>query len=139
MDEKNAQENQGRADAAPRRGKFVYSSPLWCVGEDDPRAEEYLDFKRRNGFSPDECWSLKTAMAEFLLPRLEKFREDTISFPPELGYDRWKEMIGEFIWLMRQVLDEDSPFPGEDGYDEWLKRYLDAMRDFGKYWTDLWW
>ena len=63
------------------KGFYVYNKPFFLIDKKDERAEKYKDFKKENGFSPDEVWSLYNNIAIFVLPRLKYFREKTSGYP----------------------------------------------------------
>lgn len=127
---------------------FRYDRPTYLMEESDKRYAEYAEFKEEHGFSPDETWSLDVALEEFLLPRLRYFKEITNGYPPELqSIDKWREILGEIIWMMEQdVMDSKNDpncFCMSDYTAKELKAYNRRMgkaaRLFGKYWKHLWW
>lgn len=79
-------------------------------------------------------------MAQWLLPRLRRFREVTISFPSYCNdnetmcsLEQWKGYIDEMIYAWEIV--KDDLFHTE--YDK--ERYERGMRLFHQYLTHLWW
>lgn len=130
-------------DAKRTPGFFRYTRPLYGdIGKHDERRGEYLAFKKENGFSPDECWDLATALAEFLLPRLEYFRAHLDSYPPDLAtVEDWGKILDEIIWLLRERLyDWESPAPAAAyrDYAAYAARRKAASALFGKYWEHFW-
>ena len=68
-------------DNAEHKGFYVYNKPRMFKCN-DRRNKKYKKFKKENGFTPDETWSLYASIAVFVIPRLKYFRENTCCYPP---------------------------------------------------------
>ena len=62
----------------PTKQECTGDKPTFFVKKDDNRHDEYVQYKKKHGFSPDEMWDLKTNIAIFISPRLKEFRLDII-------------------------------------------------------------
>src|SRR5574343_104314 len=68
------------------------------------KISNYSQFKKKHGFSPDECWNLDSTLANFLLPRLKYFRKKTFGFPSSLKtIEKWKATLDDMIWTFEEI------------------------------------
>ena len=87
---------------------------------------------KKNGFDKSECWNLNTTIAEFTLPRLKYFRDNTVSYPDVgIGFEGWKEILDKMIYSFERVIDDDYE---SHEYDK-VQEGLDL---FAKYYMNLW-
>ena len=87
------------------------------------------------GFDDTEWWSLYTTIAEFTLPRLKVFRQNTMSFPATITSEEWDNIIDKMIVAFEIILDEEKwPVPsGED-----MDKVTEGLDLFAKWFTNLW-
>jgi hypothetical protein len=74
-------------------------------------------------------------MAMWMLPRLKRFKELNIGYPPNLTPEEWDEKIDDMIFMFEVVIEEKVDIP--EGKD--FKRYKRGHKAFTEYWCDLWW
>ena len=92
------------------------------------RVEEYKRQRIERGFDDTELWNLDTTILKFVLPRLKRFRECTIGYPPEFeSLEAWTDCLDKMI----------------DNIDKIIKSEKDADYEgfelFKKYFFNLWW
>lgn len=112
--------------------------------------KKYVDSK--------ECWNLDYKIAEFVLPRLKRFRQDTNSYPGhgELDtFEKWMEALDKMILAFEYIIEDDNWWLGNADYDSSDGLYMDLKKSeeikkrqviineglqlFGKYFQNLWW
>lgn len=86
------------------------------------------------GWDDSVTWNLDWQIATFVLPRLRRFREVTIAYPPEITFEEWQSIIDKMIfaleWHSKDTIDRDI----ED-----YSKVQEGMELFGKYFGGLWW
>lgn len=100
-----------------------------------------LQFFKR-GFSDRQLWSLDVTIAEFILPRLQRFKEINSGLPFHKTEDRhcteeeWREILNKMIFAMEYIknLDQITSTKATDEYT----RYQEGMTLFATYFIDLW-
>lgn len=132
-------------------GWFVYNKPRFFTNAKDRRNKKYKQFKKENGFTPDETWSLYTSIAIFVLPRLKHFRENTVGYPMQFKtLNEWHEALDKMIFSFENVLKYDDIFESPPEYLKIHKNKKDAYTAysndlnigfelFGKHFMNLWW
>lgn len=110
------------------------------------------------GFSDDELWNLDNTIAKWILPRLKRFKKDSIAFPAELGIpDKWDEILDKMIWSFDYIVNQDKYEDeimekykdnelDEEGHYRWIKdanelskKCQEGLDLFGTYFRSLWW
>ena len=88
------------------------------------------------GFYDKETWNLDYTIAKFILPRLKRFRDVTICYPPELkSFDEWQKILDKMIWSFESMINDY-----DDALDpEQSKKQQEGLDLFSKYFADLWW
>lgn len=95
-------------------------------------------FQRRiRGFDDSETWSLDLRIAKFVLPRLKRFKEISITNPMDLTEEEWDNILDEIIYAMEICSNDDNFLKGEDEID-W-NRVHNGLELFGERFRDLWW
>ena len=82
-------------------------------------------------------------IAEFILPRLIRFKEVNIGYPGgDVSSEKWDvaldEMIFAFDWSLHCEDDKYKNLSKEEGDKNW-KRYDEGMKLFAKWFRQLWW
>lgn len=70
--------------------------------------------------NPSECWNLYHSIAEFILPRLKKFRKETICYPGRKGaetFEKWEEILDKMILAFQYIKNENSWWVDNPKYD----------------------
>lgn len=99
------------------------------------------------GFADDETWGLYLTISTFLLPRLERFKEITISHPMDISFEKWQEQLDLIIFALRHTLyDEEENTELEAlllAYEKdkslWYDLRHKGYLQFGLRFNDLWW
>ena len=104
------------------------------VDDDHPDAEEFRQQRMLRGFDDSETWSLTDTIANFIIPRLERYLEiikDVVVADKE-GEEDLLEVIKALKLLTK---DEGVRLYGEDT----AERIEKAMHKFADLFTNLWW
>lgn len=105
--------------------------------KDDKRETTFTKQRLERGFDDSETWSLRDTIADFIVPRLERFNELTVGCPVGLTENEWNQILKKILWSFKfvQGLDNMERTPTNK---EW-KQYQQGIRLFAKYFTNLWW
>lgn len=116
-------------------------------------------------FKDKETWCLDVTIAQFILPRLRRFKEVNNGVPTSLFFDRddkfhgndedwqknaskeWDTILGEMIWAFEEIAEDKSPEKRENESWEdyrtrcwvWNKDIEHGLQLFAKHFRDLWW
>ena len=101
------------------------------VPEDDERQKKWKKQRKRRGFDDTELWSLDCTIVAFILPRLKVFRKKIGSYPCELTFPAWKEILDKMITAFELY---KISFPNNDEAAK-IQEGLDLFR---KYFHHLW-
>jgi len=125
------------------KSKWSLKKPLY-LEKDDKRYKDHVNQLKVDGFSDAETWSLDSVIAEFVLPRLKRFKDIHAAHPADLTEDEWKEKLDEMIYAFDWVLKSDEmdddymKLSNEELKLNW-KRHEKGMKLFSKHFTNLWW
>lgn len=125
------------------QSKWSLKKPLYLEKKDKRYSQQVKQLKE-NGFCDSETWGLDSVIAEFILPRLIRFRELNIGFPSVDGltFDRWQSVIDEMIfafdWSLNYSDDKYDCLSKSEMKAKW-KRHDEGLEFFAKYFRDLWW
>jgi hypothetical protein len=122
--------------------RWSLKEPLY-LKKTDKRYSKHLKQLKTNGFSDAETWSLDSVIAEFILPRLIRFKEVNIAYPGmDMPPEKWDaaldEMIFAFDWSLHCGDDKYDNLSKEEGDKNW-NRYDEGMKLFAKWFRQLWW
>lgn len=126
-----------------KMNKWSLKKPLY-LKKDDDRYDAHVKQLKKDGFSDAETWSLFLVMAEFILPRLKRFREINQAYPANMTSDEWDiildKMIYSFEWtLENDAMSEDYMNLSEEEKKENWEKHKEGMGLFSEYFNDLWW
>lgn len=99
------------------------------------RRIKYLWQRLTRGWDDSDTWSLDSTIAEFVLPRLIRFKELNNGHPGNLTWDEWNNILDDMIWSMQAIVD-DKQYNYDKETDERIQKGLDL---FGEYFLGLWW
>lgn len=99
----------------------------------DLRQSAWYKQRKERGFDETETWSLKTTIANFILPRLKCFRDAHSNLPEDTNYDSWVKMIDKMIFAFDYYAN-DKPLSLEE-----YKTVKEGMKLFAKYYEGLYW
>jgi hypothetical protein len=97
----------------------------------EEKKDLYAKQRAERGFDDTELWNLNTTIAQFILPRLKRFREINKSYPKTLSEEEWNEILDKMIKFFEEYLDENNYL--EDNLEK------EGIELFAKYFLDLWW
>lgn len=91
----------------------------------------------RGGWDDSHVWDLSAHIAEFVLPRLKRFREINCAFPCSMEtIQEWNDIVDDMIYALEyHVKDMVDCKPPSDIDENRLQRGFEA---FGKYFCGLW-
>ena len=145
--------------------KWSLEKPLYCKPEDE-RYEKYFKQLKTRGFSDEETWGLNNVIAEFVLPRLKRFRELNNGYPNGFTAKTWYQTLDKMIFAFDSILREDEYQTGcypkdydynfttdENGviiwkdkrkpnytlYNKMRVKRAEGLKLFAEYFEDLWW
>jgi len=89
------------------------------------------------GFDDSETWNLDFEISKFILPRLERFKEISLTHPTELTEKEWDDILDKMIYsfYMNTVIN-DLKIPE---YQKVYDKIEDGFKLFSKYFWNLWW
>lgn len=108
--------------------------------------------RRTRGWDDSDCWNIDATVAEFMIPRLERFKDINQSYPAgmlredmieqlgiqdpieeRLHHEFYTFVIDEIIWYLSCIKDYTLIY-GEKK----TERFTRAEYYFGRYFTTLW-
>ena len=121
--------------------RWVLKEPPF-LKKTDERYKKHKQQLKERGFCDAETWCLDTMIAEFILPRLRRFRELGNGYPFSFSAKTWEDaldkMIFAFDWSLNHEEDQYDNLTKEAREENW-KRYEEGITLFAKYFRDLWW
>lgn len=99
------------------------------------------------GFSTDETYSLYLTVSTFLLPRLERFKEVTITHPIGITFEEWQKQLDLMIFSLRHTIYEEGEHDKleakllayESNRKLWYELRHKGYLLIGQQFRDLWW
>lgn len=87
------------------------------------------------GFDDRETWSLETTIAEYILPRLVRFKEINNCHPHDMTEKQWDAYLSDMIYAMRF-----SALQWETNESDWdFVRIENGRESLFKFYGHLWW
>lgn len=100
---------------------------------DDEREEKFRDQRINRGFDDSETWSLDYTIAEFIIPRLERYNE--LSNKVLERDDQFIEKIDKFLTAMKlSVKDIDDELSEQERCQQ-----AEGLEVFPEIFRRLWW
>lgn len=94
----------------------VYQGSLSFSNEEgvtpkDKRFNRYAKQLLKRGFDDSETWDLGLSMAEWMIPRLKRFKKLNVGYPGRFakykdGYEKWNKIIDEILWMLEEEVNE---------------------------------
>ena len=123
------------------KSKWTCKTPLYIDGG-DRRWKKYQKQLDKNGFSDTETWNLSQNIAEFILPRLIRFKKITCAFPGgDITQEKWDKILDEMIFAFEWTIFMDYEYQKlsvkqiKDNND----RCYNGLQLFSKYFFQLGW
>ena len=108
----------------------------FSICEDDTeRGKLYRKQRLERGFDDSETWNLDCTIAQFILPRLKRFKEVLISHPMNITATEWNNILDKMIFAW-EYLASDDEFKDVSDIDKKVEMGLTL---FAKYYQNLWW
>ncbi len=107
--------------------------------KDNPRQKVWRKQRKKRGFDDTEVWNLHYTMYQFMIPRLERFRDITISFPSAETVESYNEKLNFIIdsFKARYELYEKCDISVKE--EKEIRENADkAAFLLGMLWFDLW-
>ena len=101
---------------------------------DDDREPDYKKQRIERGFDNSETWSLMNTIANFIIPRLERYEEiakDVLKREPKLVKD-----IACFLNALKLISRDEGSF---NFTDEEEKQWVKGIKLFPEIFMSLWW
>ena len=123
--------------------KWSLKYPLY-VEKKDKRYARYSKQLKEHGFSDTETWSLDSVIAEFVLPRLKRFKEVNNGYPggDDMTVEKWNAILDQIIFAFDWSLNHDQTkyenLSEKEEKENWL-RYEVGIEHFAKWFRHLWW
>lgn len=120
-----------------RKGRYEYVGGFVFMDENDKRAAEYEQERSRTGVSPDETWSLDSALARFMVPRLKAFRKHASGHPVCFkSTDAWLRAVRKMEMAFKLIIEEGEGKVLNEKQNRQEEEGLDLFR---KHMRSLWW
>jgi len=95
------------------------------------RLSQLVRQHQKHGFDDTELWNLDTTLAQFILPRLKRFKRIQHGYPSDFkSAAAWRKKIDSFIWAFE--------FDQYSGTAKQHEKARAAIIEFGKYFNQLW-
>jgi hypothetical protein len=104
------------------------------ISKKDKRQRAWSKQRKERGFDDTETWAMDQAFAKFILPRLQRFKEVHICYPPDLTMKKWDNIIQQMIDGFEEILRRDEKIADWD-----VKKVDKGLKLFAKWYHDLWW
>ena len=107
--------------------------------KDNPRQKAWRKQRKKRGFDDTEVWNLHYTMYQFMIPRLERFRDITMSFPSTETVESYNEKLNFIIdsFKARYELYEKCDVSIKE--EKEIRENADkAAFLLGMLWFDLW-
>jgi hypothetical protein len=101
---------------------------------------------KKYGCKDEDTWSLDITVAEYILPRLKRFKSLQVGYPEEFRKPKqWNDILDQIILTFEMIKDEDKYVDWKAPQKEFLKQ-LDVynktiekgLKLFIKYFRALW-
>lgn len=91
--------------------------------------------RKKRGWDDSDTWSLDCTMAEWLLPRLRRFKEINGGYPMIKTPTQWDKELAEMIWTFEFIASDK--YWNEDKAT--MRRVKKGLRLFSDNFCSLWW
>lgn len=100
------------------------------------RSEEFRQQRLDRGFDDSETWALDSTIAQFIYPRLKRFKEVTNGVPYGLSEEEWNTILNKMCDAFYILSNDEALDFASDKHIETVK---EGLQLFAKYFTHLWW
>lgn len=99
-------------------------------------------FLAQNHFSYEEIWNLDATITQFIIPRLQFFKDNISSYPSQLSFEKWKKILRYMIMFFRVRKSDNDSFWSTRKYIKIAQMKYNVYRKgkyyFYKYFENLW-
>jgi len=107
--------------------------------KDNPRQKAWRKQRKKRGFDDTEVWNLHYTMYQFMIPRLERFRDITISFPSTETVESYNEKLNFIIDSFKAKYELYEKCDVSIKEEKEIRENADkAAFLLGMLWFDLW-
>lgn len=105
----------------------------------------------KHGFDDTELYNLDVTIAQFVLPRLKRFKELSKAYPGYLTEDEWSDILDKIIFAFEITIDcveytgvcaelENLPFKEfKEKWKEYDAKRTEGLKLFAEHYNNLWW
>jgi hypothetical protein len=92
------------------------------------------------GWDDTELWDLDIMIADFVLPRLKKYKTIRNTYVEELGEKGWNEALDKMIFSFEHIVRDDWEMSGISTAEiiKTHEQIQEGLELFGKYFRSLW-
>lgn len=108
-----------------------YGLAFTSYDKKDKRQKKWKKQRKVRGFDDTELYDLDVTMANFILPRLRRFKKVSITYPCETP-EEWDAVLDKMITAFSLICDYNYSIDRDAEIEEGLKL-------FGEYFRALWW
>ena len=111
--------------------------PNICFTSDDGKSgvsEEYKKQRIERGFDDTETFSLFITIANFILPRLKRYKEISKVHPVNMTFEEWNLILDKIIESFELITKPEYFWFGRDN-----PKIQEGIDLFAKYFRYLWW
>lgn len=101
--------------------------------KDDKREKKFIKQRIKNGFDDSETWSLYSTIAQFIYPRLKRYKEVNNGTPMGLTENEWNDILDKMIFSFKYA--NDDSIEERENYS----KFEEGINLFAKYFLQLWW
>jgi hypothetical protein len=87
-------------------------------------------FRLRHGYSFVDCWSLDSALAKWIAPRLEHLRDNHISHVCDLSTEEWFAVLDKMAQTFRFISAGEWWYSENRDQEAYVNEGLDLFREF---------
>ncbi len=93
--------------------------------------------RRTRGWDDSETWNMDLTFAEFILPRLKRFKILTNGYPASLDEDSWNKILDSMIMAFTLIIYNYETSKEYSEHDE--KLVQEGLENFHQHYYSLWW
>jgi len=100
-----------------------------------PRWLKFWWQRRTRGWDDSETWSLDETIAEFVLPRLIRYKELNDIYPSNMTQEEWDIILNKIIYSFGFYASKERYTASREQYNE----ARDGIILFAEHFNKLWW
>lgn len=100
----------------------------------DKRQKKWKKQRKARGFDDTELWNLENTIAKFILPRLQRFKSVSSTYPGGMTPEEWDAKLDKMITAFSLIYDDNYSIDADREAE-----IEEGLKLFGKYFRALWW